>query len=318
MVHPSVFPRRRRLLALIALAGCLLALCFLFPSHAAADAPTPLDADPGKCVLCHQAEVQDWSHSPHAGAMSAMGHADMTCEEGSDCSACLTCHTTNFDAATAGAGSTGVTCEACHGPYVEGHPENGQMALSVDSSVCNNCHTDTFKDWQGTPHAQAGVQCISCHRSHTQNLRLDDQALCKSCHREELQDSGHIAHLKTGVDCINCHTSPATTVSNTTGPSSPSHRFAVNTKVCTDCHGKTFHGQAATQGLSDSQSTALAVIEAPPVNSASGITEQAARVRVTKSAVTGFGLGLGAGIMGGVIFMLVIAVLVQRPWRAKS
>lgn len=317
MHNKSMLPIRCAALPLLVLMSLLLAMVAL-PGLASADAPAPLDADPGKCALCHQAEVQDWRNSPHAGALSATGHTTgMTCEEGEDCS-CLTCHTTNFSAAAMTFEYAGVTCEACHGPYVEGHPENGEMALSVDSSVCSDCHTETFQDWQHTSHAQAGVQCIGCHRSHTQNLRLDDEVLCKSCHRDQLQDAGHLTHIQTGINCVNCHTSPASMMTNTGGPSSPSHEFAVNTEVCAGCHGQTFHGAETTAMLSAAmaQSQGSAAAEAAELSLA--VAQQESQRSAVRASLLSLGLGVGIGAMVGIVFMLVIAVIIQRPWRAKS
>lgn len=314
-------------LATLALVCLMLALA-AFPGPASADGPLPLDSDPGKCALCHQAEVQDWSNSPHAGAMSALD-ADMTCEDGQDCSACLTCHTTNFSATTQTFDHAGVTCEACHGPYVEGHPENGQMALSVDSAVCNDCHTETFQDWQHTKHAQAGVQCIGCHRSHTQNLRLDDEVLCKSCHRDELQDGGHLVHMQTGINCVSCHTSPATLMGSTEGPSSPSHQFAVAPEACASCHGDSFHEATTSAMLSAGQPALSAALDqsggivktttsSQAPSPAEFVAEKSTERRVVEASAVSLGVGIGIGAMAGIIFMLVVSVLIQRPWRTKS
>jgi formate-dependent nitrite reductase cytochrome c552 subunit len=74
-----------------------------------------------------------------------------------------------------------VTFEDCHGPYVEDHPKTGTMQLTVDSAICETCHTTTFDQWAGSLHAQSGVQCIGCHLSHSQTFRLTDEALCGTC-----------------------------------------------------------------------------------------------------------------------------------------
>lgn len=248
--------------------------------------------------------------------MSAIEHADVDCTEGQDCS-CLTCHTTNFSAAAQTYEHAGVTCEACHGLYVEGHPENGQMALPVDSTVCNDCHTETFEDWQHTSHAQAGVQCIGCHRSHTQNLRLDDEVLCKSCHRDQLQDGGHLTHIQTGINCVSCHTSPATMMGNTEGPSSPSHQFAVGTEACANCHGSSFHGAETNTMLSAAQ-PALSAAMAQGDSPAEIVAAQENERRVIDASLVSMGLGIGIGAMVGIAFMLVVGILIQRPWRPKS
>jgi hypothetical protein len=312
-------PRAARIGAWIA---CLaLLLTALLPAAVSASAPVPLDADPGQCVLCHQAEVQDWSHSPHAQAMTPLDHGDIAeCQEatGADCT-CLSCHSTNFDPTDEAYLQEGVTCEACHGTYVEGHPENGQMQLDVDSSVCSDCHVETHQEWQSTAHGEAGVQCIGCHRSHTQNLRLDDQALCKSCHRDNLQDAGHVSHTRAGLACLDCHTDPAATLQSEAR--GVSHDFAVNTAVCASCHGTTFH-----EGEQMVASGELAQQLAPMAERASAdeeaaaqmIDEQTMRRRLQSATALSFGTGLGFGGILGIVFILVAGFLIQRPWRAKS
>lgn len=314
--------RLRAALACMAIAGWLLAFV-AFPALVSAGEPPPLEADPGQCALCHQAEVHDWQSSPHAGASTAIESAVIACEDGQDCS-CLTCHTTNFSPASGTFEHAGVSCEACHGPLVEGHPENGHMALSVDSSVCSDCHTETFQDWQTTSHAQAGVQCIGCHRSHTQNLRLDDQVLCKSCHREQLQDGGHLVHMRTGLDCVSCHTSPATSPHAEGGPSGPTHQFAVATEVCATCHSGTFHRDETTAMLSAVQPASPRSMppsdsaQTQPASPAEVVAEKAFEQRTAQVSALSLGLGIGVGAMGGIIFMLVVGILIQRPWRGKS
>jgi len=311
----SIPTYRPAILAIAAMVGLLLAL-ILLPAAASAGELQPTGTDPGQCALCHQAEVQDWQSSPHAAATSAIENALMTCKEGEDCS-CLTCHTTNFSPVTGEFEHTGVTCEACHGPMVEGHPEDGVMNLSVDSSVCQDCHAETFADWASTPHAQADVQCIGCHRSHTQNLRLEDQALCKSCHREQLQDAGHQAHIRTGLDCVSCHTTPASSPHAMDGPSAPSHQFAVNTEVCADCHSNIFHRSATTAAIAAAQPVGAAA-GIQPSEAAQIVAGQASAQRTAQASAIALGVGIGIGVLAGIIFMLVLALLTQRPWRGKS
>lgn len=318
MRTPSFAAHHRAVLALLALA-CLAVALAATSGLANAGEPPPLEADPGQCVLCHQAEVQDWQSSPHAAATAAIESAMMACEEGEDCS-CLSCHTTNFSPATGVYEHSGVTCEACHGPLAEGHPENGTMTLAVDSSVCSDCHVETFQDWQTTAHAQADVQCIGCHRSHTQNLRLEDQVLCKSCHRDHLQDAGHLAHLRTGLDCVSCHTSPASSPHVADGPSGPTHQFAVNTEACTACHGNTFHRGETTAALAVAQPIiAAAGTQTGEATSRQEIVaERSAVRRITQASAMSLGLGIGIGAMAGIVFVLGVGILIQRPWRGRS
>jgi formate-dependent nitrite reductase cytochrome c552 subunit len=256
--------------------------------------------------------------------MTSMDPAALTqCQEnqGTDCT-CLSCHTSSFDPTAQTVPHEGVTCEACHGKFVEGHPENGEMKLSVDSSVCSECHTETHKSWENTEHAQAGVQCIGCHRSHTQNLRLDDEGLCTSCHRDRLQDGGHAVHIKTGVNCIDCHTSPATMIATGEGQLVSSHQFAVATDSCASCHGQTFHEDTTVNGQAAALGAAVEPVLTEAVTSgetpAEIVAEQGNRRWLQGATALSFGLGIGFGAMVGIVFMLVIGLIVQRSWRAKS
>ncbi|MEZ4770973.1 MAG: multiheme c-type cytochrome [Caldilineales bacterium] len=308
----------------------VVALVLLVAAPAAlADQPAPPSpVDPQTCALCHQSEVRDWSASPHAGAFHALsGHESITCTESGDSACdCLSCHTSGFDGVSSAPLSDGVTCEACHGPLVAGHPETGEMPLDVDSSVCSTCHADTHAQWATTPHGEAGVQCIGCHRSHTQDLRLDDQVLCESCHSERLKDSGHMAHAQAQVSCIDCHTSPAATaataLADNTMPS-PNHLFSVDTASCESCHGERFHEDATGSAISD-QTWNAAVSEAAgqtvarEIAAAESVAEASNRQWLQGATLVSFGLGIGFGGALGIIFVLIAGFFLQRMGRSQS
>lgn len=309
----------------VLLAVCLAVILLIFPAVAQADDPPPSPTDPQTCALCHRIEVQDWLSSPHAGATTTIEKSTMHCSAGEDCT-CLSCHSTNFSTLTGSYDHTGVTCEACHGKLAEGHPEEQEMVLSVDSSVCSKCHAETFRDWQTTPHAEAGVQCIGCHRSHSQNLRMDDATLCRSCHREQLEDQGHLVHLRSGLDCVSCHVVPTHDAQTTEGPSSPAHQFAVATAVCADCHGDDFHTDENSLMSLPTQSPAAGVVQAAaalPAPSADATAQQVVKQietgkRIAQASAISLGVGLGIGGLAGILFTVIVALLAQRPWRTKS
>jgi hypothetical protein len=313
---PQPRPARWCLLTIALIGAALVALT---TAQLVAAAPiNPQSSGPEKCATCHRAETEDWQYSPHAQAIDPIDHDALVKEcnsaEGEDCS-CLSCHTTNFDATTTHFTAAGVTCEACHGAYVEGHPENGVMQLSVDSSVCSTCHVDTHEDWAQTPHAQAGVQCIGCHRSHSQDLRLQDEALCISCHRDRLEDPGHAAHTRTGINCIDCHTAPSATrgvaQDIAQGGNAPAHDFTVVTAVCTDCHQDMFHDAAASAAQPTTRDLSSAAV-IPSDEVAAAVVEQEARSWLQAATAISFGLGLGIGAMFGIVFILIVAFIYQR------
>ena len=86
------------------LMGCLvLLLGLILPVAVLAESPVSTGAE--TCAECHEQETVAWQDSSHARVSNN--------EEG----------------------TIGATCEDCHGAYIEGHPGEGVMRLTVDSSV---------------------------------------------------------------------------------------------------------------------------------------------------------------------------------------
>jgi hypothetical protein len=46
--------------------------------------------------------------------------------------------------------------------------------------------------------------------------------------------------------------------------------------------------------------------------------EQSVNSRTAQASAISLGLGIGIGAMAGIIFMLAVGLIVQRPWRRKS
>jgi hypothetical protein len=281
MQKTTFFFHQGRIFRLFTLVGCLLLVFVVLPSATKAGPPVGAET----CAECHVEETEAWQVSPHANAVDDQAH------------------------------QLGATCEDCHGPYVEDHPEAGLMQLTMDSSVCVDCHTQTFGQWENSMHAQADVQCIGCHLSHSQEARLTDQTLCASCHRSRVDT----AHTQAGVDCIECHLSSAaaTNVSfNRTGQeaiteiAAASHDFtSVLAQDCLNCHGEEVHQNVSPEILAVSavnrsecdESLAARLDEAKQTN----------RSLATMAPVS-LGLGLGIGAMLGIIIMLVVGYINQR------
>ncbi len=273
----SVFAATRRGAVGVALALLLAALAW-----PAAAAP-PGDSSADQCAECHEAETLAWVNSPHAAAVSS--------------------------------GELAATCEGCHGPYVEDHPEAGIMQLTVDSSVCHDCHADTFGQWQNTLHAEAGVQCIGCHISHSQEIRLTDDSRCGTCHRDYEQLYVASTHGMADVTCTDCHMTPApqpagenlSFISNRVQPNvpAPSHDFThVSEFSCLGCHTEEVHlglppTNADQVGCARLASTASSV----PI-----LTSRLDAVRSTNEMLAyaapialGFGITIGATLALGII-----------------
>jgi len=309
-------------LHLLTLTILLLGLCL--PSVALAAPPNPSDTGPEQCAECHSAEMDAWQNSPHAKAMASLDQAhdaaaDAVADEaGGDYQDCLRCHSTEFDPVAGTYRHKGVTCEACHGSYVEDHPKNGVMLLDNGSSICSDCHIETYEQWLDSPHAQVGVQCIGCHLPHSQDFRLTDEALCGACHRYELEDFAHTVH-NGDITCTDCHLSRTTPEEGSAlasaslsigGNSAPSHLFtAVSSQACVDCHGESTHDQVlenvSTQTTEDAQ-VSTTINRGPELEVQLESVRQANRSLKVMTAIN-LGLGLGIGGILGVVFMLVVS-----------
>jgi hypothetical protein len=237
----------------------------------AQETPTPEEET---CESCHSAEAETWQVSPHAELDDA--------------------------------GAPLASCESCHGEYQRGHPETDNMTLDIDSSVCNDCHEETAAEWHATTHAQANVQCIGCHKVHSQTLRLTEDKLCVACHKDPVQDEFHTAHWVGAVSCIECHmATPGTT-------DVPVHDFVhVAAQQCLDCHKEeivagpmptaTRLALAAPEQAENTRQLAVALDTA---------TENNRFLLLLGPVLLGVGVGIG-GILG-IVFMLVTAYLEGR------
>lgn len=273
------------------LLALLLALAWLlWPTPVHAETP-PADADQ-PCADCHEAENEAWHASPHATTLDPM------------------------------TGESGATCTACHGEYVEDHPRTGVMTLVVDSTVCADCHRETFAQWEGTTHAEANVECTSCHLSHSQTLRLTDEALCVSCHKEPVADRFHMAHWVSQVACTGCHLTTPTheavassdsalslSVGLAAGFVAPSHDFVlVSAQQCLDCHRTDVENVSWL--TNDAAKAPAQLLDKTQRTSTLSTQLQAAESQVrTLGVMTPVALGLGVSFGGflGIVFMLLLS-----------
>jgi hypothetical protein len=300
------------------LGSLVVLLCILLPTTVHASSPNPDQAGPETCAQCHPAQAAIWENSPHAQALETIeawlhtADADSPSLEDYDC---LACHTTHFDPGEGSYSHAGVTCEACHGPFVQGHPQNGVMNLQVDASVCRDCHSNTYQEWHETAHAGAEVQCISCHVPHTQETRLDNSALCESCHREEAE---HKVHHDAGVHCADCHL-PSASVPDTTGDirvmaggTAPSHSFELAVESCANCHAQSIHENVLNVTSREIGSAQVSLM----TERAKGLARELEDAKRTNrnlqaTSVVSLGLGLGTGGVLGAICVLIVGFIVQ-------
>ncbi len=282
----TLSPKRRRINDLILSVSLVILLGFLFPAITLADPP---DAEgPGTCAKCHEEETDTWLNSPHAKVTSA--------EEG----------------------IPGATCVSCHGSYAKNHPKDGLMRLSIDSSVCEDCHASTFTQWEDTKHAEAGVQCIGCHLSHSQAFRVSEEKLCVSCHRDQIEEGFHDSHATNSVPCVDCHVSPTsqeTALASNNLILAPSHDFTdVTSEACVECHRQNINLEVRPVTNVGWEGNKVLLAESDPVPKlvANLETTQQENEWLESLAPMALGLGMGIGIMLGIILMLVIGYIDQR------
>jgi hypothetical protein len=193
---------------------------------------------PQHCRECHVAEFQAWSGTSHADA-SFDPIFQVFLQQQAEPGECYFCHTTGYDSTTGRFVLAGVTCEACHGPYREGHPDES-MVIAASEALCGTCHMSTLTEWASSRHGEAGVTCSGCHEVHTQQTHAAENTntMCTGCHQEPTQDGVHTVHAAADVRCTTCHIGrPSTDVSvAVNGKALTGHGFAVFVTTCSDCH----------------------------------------------------------------------------------
>jgi len=200
--------------------------------------PTP-QATPQDCAACHLDAALEWQGSPHALTFNTGEFQEAWLNQRSN-PMCLSCHTTGFVPRTSEFSHAGVACAACHGETPINHPPQ-DMPIELDSTVCADCHTATFAEWESSGHGVADVSCSSCHNAHQSTLKAESSdALCLSCHEAAPKTYAHTTHTEQA--CVDCHYHRSTdtdmTQHVTTGALPPSgHQGDVFTVACVDCHG---------------------------------------------------------------------------------
>jgi hypothetical protein len=226
-----------------------LSLTFTWPSESRAFSQ-PSDANlfslpgnygsPHRCRECHAEEYQAWSNTTHAQA-SFDPIFQVSLQQVAEPGECFSCHTTGYNSNTGQFVLSGVTCEACHGPYRPEHPKES-MTVAASEELCGTCHTGTSAEWASSHHRRVGVTCADCHEVHTQKTRSFESTnvLCAGCHRDQIQDATHTAHRhsESGIHCIDCHLArPSDGVdAMVKGQMATGHSFAVIVSTCDDCH----------------------------------------------------------------------------------
>ena len=215
--------------------------------------PSPQEgifAGPEKCAVCHVEVHQTWESTRHAHAFSSPIFQKDWSELGSQFT-CLECHTTGYDVEQGTYAFEGVTCESCHGPFRQEHPQE-PMPVNPDHELCATCHKTTTDEWLASPHRAAGIECQSCHDPHAQQpLAESITGLCANCHKDSGGSFTHGSHANAGLECSNCHmfTTPRTE-DPIQGLVPTGHTFTVGSEACIGCHQDSVHTRSVILELS--------------------------------------------------------------------
>ncbi len=178
--------------------------------------------------------------------------------------ACLECHD-YYDESLAGSshsilrdGGAEVSCLSCHPGADAGHAEDPDnvpagnpesLTAALSAAKCATCHVDPHarNAFERDPHADANVNCSSCHRIHNSDhaglLRSPEPTLCLDCHASVRSDFAQLSRhpVADGVmNCSDCHTDLAQSAKHGvySGPG----------ETCVECHGE-FRGPFPYQHL---------------------------------------------------------------------
>ncbi|MBN1178703.1 MAG: hypothetical protein JXD18_05800 [Anaerolineae bacterium] len=272
-------------------------------------APVDAYSGPETCAACHADRYEMWGQGPHANALD-----DPVFQEAwaatDNARYCLACHATGYDPNTGEYATDAVTCEACHGPYDAGHPPALQH-VDRTGQICQNCHPQTYTEWQNSRHGQVGTGCLSCHQiCSLETARAEDgHAVCETCHSGSAEDFHQSTHDFEGLDCTDCHMHEGPGELGHGGYPHIAHNFLQNPESCVDCHAETIH---LSSKIIDTEAR-IADLDVESVERLEGrVQELEEEANALQSTVTG---RLYAGLLAGAIAGLAVGFGGGQMWR---
>lgn len=282
--------------------GTLFAVPLMLLTYAFAEASPPAEADlqgeitSGQdCKSCHPAFYESWEDGLHGQAFSDPAFQNAWQDQGEP-RECLLCHVTGYDSTSNTWAADGITCERCHNPAPDNHPQE-PMPVSRTSELCGECHTETNFQWQASVHRQLDLGCETCHDPHgSQLLAENDAVLCASCHKARSANFSHTSHSQEGLACSDCHMADLST-QGVMNHGEKDHSFFVSLDSCNGCHVYQMHDPVAVHEEESAEEPLDAMISA-----------ETSSVLATPNPVSPIGFALLAGLVG------LAAGVVLAPW----
>ena len=261
------------------------------------------------CTVCHTEYQTEWQNGAHGQAGNDPVFLDEWNKQGKP-GACLVCHTTGYDPATATFKENGVTCQACHGEAPADHPKT-PMPVDRSPDLCGRCHSDTrfgWQDWKVSAHYQRGMNCTTCHDPHSASIKKipgprgqaattdDVSALCINCHKDHSMDFPYSIHNKQGVTCVDCHVNHIEN-KDRTAHSVPDHSFNASLDSCNTCHADQMHSTAKDAVSGVSAPLPMPQTDGANLSADAGTTEQPQPVSPVGFAVLAGLIGLAGGMV---------------------
>lgn len=262
--------------------------------QAAGEASPDIQGNDPDCQVCHEPTHELWEGGLHGQAAKDPVFLEAWAEQGEPIQ-CLTCHASGLDYETGTAAEMGVTCVACHGQYIEGHPAQ-PMPTYRSATTCSQCHSETHTEWKTSSHIGFEGGCIDCHDPHAADIRADDASgLCSNCHQTTAEGFSHNIHNTAGLTCADCHLDE-NNFDEGDVHAARDHSFTVSLSSCTQCHD--FHSHEDWE---------IASLEEAPPDVASAEVE----TQSEPSPISPVGYSALVGIFG------LAGGMILTPWLEK-